>query len=363
MSISVDISHAMAGFHLSAKFHADQGVTAIFGHSGSGKTTLINAIAGLLRPDQGRIEINDRPVFDSAKGTHLATHKRRVGYVFQDARLFPHLSVVKNLRYGQRFHRRATVAENDVVDMLGIGDLLDRHPGALSGGEKQRVAIGRALLSAPDLLLMDEPLAALDAARKDEILPYLERLRDHANLPILYVSHSVAEVARLANTLVLLKDGIAQRSGPVSQLLSDPDLAPLFGLREAGAILPVTVLRHHADGLTELRSSGGTFLLPRVSAPQGANLRIRIHANEVMLSLERPAAISALNVLPVEVETLRIGSGPGALVRLKSGQDRLLARLTRRSAQGLDLHPGTRCYAIIKSVSVAQGDVGGTAIR
>ncbi|MGH1356431.1 MAG: molybdenum ABC transporter ATP-binding protein [Thalassovita sp.] len=363
MSVSVNVSHSFKGFRLSTQFHADQGVTAIFGHSGSGKTTLINTIAGLLRPDSGRIEVNGRVLFDSAAGTDLSPHKRRVGYVFQDARLFPHLNVLKNLRYGQRFHRRPSLPEQDVIEMLGISSLLTRMPQALSGGEKQRVAIGRALLSAPEILLLDEPLAALDTARKDEILPYLERLRDHAGLPILYVSHSVSEVARLANTLVLLEDGEVGRSGPVSALLADPDVAPLIGLREAGAVLPATVHRHHPDGLTELHSSGGVFLLPQISAPEGTDLRVRIHAHEVMLSLEHPKAISALNVLPVTVETVRMGSGPGALIRLSSGDDRLLARITRRSAQALDLRPGSQCFAIVKSVSVAQADVGGATAQ
>lgn len=358
MSLSVDITHQFDDFRLSVKFEAGPGVTAVFGHSGSGKTTLINAIAGLLCPDEGRIQVNGRTLFDRPSGIHLAPHKRRIGYVFQDARLFPHLNVVQNLRYGQRFHKRASLAMDDVVQMLGIEALLQRRPGALSGGEKQRVAIGRALLSAPELLLLDEPLAALDSARKDEILPYLERLRDHAGLPILYVSHSVSEVARLANTLVLLERGQMRRSGPVSALLSDPEVAPLIGLRETGAVLSARVHHHHDDGLTELRSSGGALLLPRISAPVGSDLRVRIHAHEVMLSRERPAEISALNVLPVTVQLLRMGDGPGALVRLSCGDDHLLARITRRSAHALDLQPGTRCFAIIKSVSVAQGDVG-----
>jgi molybdate transport system ATP-binding protein len=358
MSLSVDISHAFNDFRLDVAFDAGPGVTAIFGHSGSGKTTLINAVAGLLHPDKGRISVNGRTLFDRSTGTHLATHKRRVGYVFQDARLFPHLSVAQNLRYGQRFHKRRTRGLDEVVQMLGIEALLDRRPGALSGGEKQRVAIGRALLSAPDLLLLDEPLAALDSARKDEILPYLERLRDHSGLPILYVSHSVSEVARLANTLVLLENGELRGCGPVAQMLSDPALAPLIGLREAGAVLTARVHRHHDDGLTELHSAGGALLLPRLAAPVGRTLRVRIHAHEVMLSAQRPTDISALNVLPVTVETLRMGDGPGALVRLACGPDHLLARITRRSAKALNLQPGAPCYAIVKSVSVAQGDVG-----
>lgn len=358
MSISIDIRHSLGPFRLSAKFEAGPGLTMLFGHSGSGKTTLVNAIAGLLTPDQGRITVNNRVLFDSDKSVNIPTHKRRLGYVFQDARLFPHMTVQQNLRYGQRFNRRSAPAEPEVIGILGIGHLLGRYPVDLSGGEKMRVAIGRALLSAPEILLLDEPLAALDDARKEEILPYLERLRDQAHIPILYVSHSVSEVARLANTLVLLDQGKVRQSGPVSDLLSDPDIAPIIGLREAGAMIQTRVSRHHDDGLTELDLSGGTLLLPSIKAPAGSAVRVRIHAHEVMISLDPPASISALNVLPVTVNSVRMGSGPGALVRLDCGEDQILARITRRSAQALDLKAGKACYAIVKSVSVAQGDVG-----
>lgn len=359
MSISVTLQHDIGDFRLDAQFEASSGVTAIFGRSGSGKTTLINAIAGLIRSNSGHIRLKDRTVFDSARGVNLAAHKRRIGYVFQDARLFPHLNVRQNLLYAQRFHRRIHLPEQDVIEMLGIHKLLQRHPGALSGGERQRVAIGRALLSAPDILLMDEPLAALDAPRKEEILPYLERLRDRADLPILYVSHAMSEVARLANTLVLIESGKTRQSGPLPQMLSDPEIAPLIGLREAGAVLNAKVQTHHADGLTELLTTGGTLHLPRIRAGLGTQLRVRIHAHEVMLSLDRPQGISALNVLPATVRTLRHGNGPGTLVRLQCGADSLLARITKRSAESLNLSAGTHCYAIIKSVSVAQADVGG----
>lgn len=359
MSISVQVLHDFGPFRLDAAFEAGPGVTALFGRSGSGKTSLINAVAGLLKPQQGRITLNARVLFDSASGIDVPIHKRRVGYVFQDARLFPHMDVARNLLYGQRFAKRPALPRTEVVEMLGIGPLLTRHPGALSGGEKQRVAIGRALLSAPDILLLDEPLAALDAARKEEILPYLERLRDTASVPILYVSHSMAEVARLANTLVLVQDGQVHRSGPLPRLLADPDLAPIIGLREAGAVLTARVTSHHADGLTELATSGGSLFLPRIPAQPGQSLRVRIHAHEVMLALSRPSDISALNVLPATVDSIRQGDGPGAMVRLRSGTDVLLARVTRRSAQALNLSRGTPCFAIVKSVSVAQDDVGG----
>ena len=359
MTLSVRLRHTFQGFTLDATFEAPAGVTALFGRSGSGKTTVINAVAGLLRPDQGRIALDDDLLADTATRHHLPPHRRRIGYVFQEGRLFPHLTVRQNLLYGRWFAPKTNGPSFDqVVDLLGIAPLLHRRPTALSGGEKQRTAIGRALLCNPRLLLMDEPLAALDEPRRAEILPYLERLRDQTATPILYVSHSMAEVARLATTLVVMDAGRVQRAGPVSEVLSDPDAAPLFGLREAGATLTARIAAHEPDGLTRLDTSAGPLLLPQIDAAPGTTLRICIHAQDVILSRDRPQGLSALNILPTTVAALRLGDGPGALVQLRAGDDLLLARITRRSAQTLDLSPGTPVFAILKSVSVARDDVG-----
>ncbi len=360
MNLQVDFHHALGGFTLDVAFEAPPGVTALFGQSGSGKTTIINAIAGLLRPASGRIEMQGSTLFDSSRGVNLPPWKRRLGYVFQDGRLFPHLTVRQNLTYGQRFapSQKPGPELMDVAEMLGITALLGRRPGRLSGGEQQRVAIGRALLSGPRMLLMDEPLAALDTARKGEILPYLERLRDNADLPILYVSHSVAEVARLATTVVVLEDGRVRRVGPAEQVLSDLDMVRQLGLREAGAVLPATVRCHHADGLSELDVSGGRLFLPRTKSPEGAQVRVRILAHDVILARERPQGMSALNILPGRVIELRGGDGPGMIAQLQCGNDRLLARITRRSANAMELAPGVELFAVIKSVAVAQIDVG-----
>lgn len=359
MTLQVALQHGFPGFALDVAFEAPPGVTALFGRSGSGKTTVINAVAGLLRPDQGRVALDGQVLLDTAARHSLPVHRRRLGYVFQEGRLFPHLSVRQNLLYGRWFAPRGQAATLDrVVEMLGIGALLSRRPGALSGGEKQRVAIGRALLCNPRLLLMDEPLAALDDARKAEILPYLERLRDQTDVPILYVSHAMAEVARLATTLVVIEAGRVQRAGPAAALLSDPDAAPGLGLRQAGAVIAARLSAHEADGLSRLDTSGGPLLLPRIEAVPGTTLRIRIHAQDVILSRDRPLGLSALNILPAVVTELRLGDGPGALVQLRAGTDLLLARITRRSAQALGLAPGTACYVIVKSVSVAQEDIG-----
>lgn len=360
MTLSVDIRHRQGGQTYEVAFEAPGGVTALFGQSGTGKTTVVNAVAGLLRPDEGRIELAGRALFDAGARVNVPIHKRRLGYVFQDGRLFPHLSVEQNLTYGQRFAPQGgtSPALLDVCDMLGIMPLLSRRPGALSGGEKQRVAIGRALLSRPRMLLMDEPLAALDDARKAEILPYLERLRDHTDIPILYVSHSVSEIARLATTVVVLENGRVARSGTAEAVLSDPGAVRQLGLREAGAVLPATVARHHDDGLSELSVSGGSLFLPQVPQAVGTHTRVRILAQDVMLSLDAPRNVSALNILPAQILEVKTGDGPGVIVQLQCGQDRLLARVTRRSMAAMNLKPDMRVHAVVKSVSIARSDVG-----
>ncbi len=244
--LEVDIEHRLGAFALDIHFTSGRGLTALFGRSGAGKTSVVNAIAGLIRPQRGRIAVDGVVLLDTERGIVTPSHRRRIGYVFQEGRLFPHLTVRQNLLFGRWFAPRGegAVGIDDVIDLLGIGPLLMRRPGRLSGGEKQRVAIGRALLANPRLLLMDEPLASLDAARKDEILPYLERLRDGAMVPIVYVSHAAAEVARLATTIVLIAEGSVRAVGPVAEVMGRAGLYPLAGGFEAGAVLAVTVAAH-----------------------------------------------------------------------------------------------------------------------
>ncbi len=360
MSLSVDITHPFGDFTLQVAFDTPGGITALFGRSGTGKTTVVNAVAGLLRPKKGRITLAGEVLFDAGLGICLPLHKRRLGYVFQDGRLFPHMSVRQNLTYGARFTRDHPPgpALDEVCGLLGIAGLLERRPGALSGGEKQRVAIGRALLSHPRMLLLDEPLAALDSARKEEILPYLERLRDDTDIPVLYVSHSVSEVARLATSVVVLEDGRVARFGRAEQVLSDPDMVRQIGIRQAGAVLPARLTAHHRDGLSEFSVSGGRLLLPTVEMPPGAATRVRILAKDVMVALHKPVDVSALNILPCTILALRGGTGPGVIVQMQCGADRLLARITRRSARALALSPGVDVHAVIKSVSIARTDIG-----
>ena len=351
--IRVRVKKRLGAFNLDADFEAMPGVIALFGKSGSGKTSLINAVAGLLRPDAGRIEIDGALLYADAPRVDVAVHRRRIGYVFQNARLFPHMTVAKNLAYGGRHDR------DRVIEMLGLSDLLERRPAALSGGERQRVAIGRALMSDPRLLLMDEPLSALDAERKAEILPWLERLRDEAGLPILYVSHAASEVARLATTVVVMEGGGVKRVGAVAEVLSDPAAVGMIGAQEAGAVVRARIAGlDRIDGLTELALSGGRIVLPGRLGPLGTHLRLRIAAQDVILSRDKPQGLSALNILPAQV--MAVDEGPeGVAVGLLCGEDRLLARITRRSARALRLEPDLRLWAIVKASAVAPQDVSG----
>ncbi len=340
--LKVAIKHDFAGLALDIGFEADGGITALFGRSGAGKTTVINAVAGLIKPHSGTIQLDGRTL--SGPKTFVPPHRRRIGYVFQDARLFPHLSVQQNLNFGRWFARRRD-DPNRIIDMLGLSHLLDRRPARLSGGEKQRVAIGRALLSSPDLLLLDEPMAALDAARKAEIMPYLERLRDE-RLPILYVSHSLAEVARLANSVVLIDAGKVRAVGPPSAVLADP----LAG-QDGGAVIDVVVAANEADGLARLSFSGGDIFMP-VSATVGARLRVHIRAQDVMIATQAPVQLSALNVLPAVVQS-SVDEGAQTLVAMRVGEAQLSARITTRSARALGLEAGRPCFAIVKTMAIA----------
>lgn len=360
MTLDVTLRDRLGSFDLDVHFTAPDGVTVLFGKSGSGKTSVINAIAGLTQPNFAQVTLDGTRLCDTETRHRVPANKRGLGYVFQDARLFPHMNVARNLDYGRRFARvGAALPDRDqVIELLSLSHLLTRRPKDLSGGEKQRVAIGRALLSGPRMLLADEPLAALDAARKAEILRYFERLRDELSIPILYVSHSAAEVARLATTIVVLENGRVLRSGPAAEVMADPQITPL-GASAAGAILEARITAHHADGLTELSAGGHPVYLPRTNGALGESLRVYVAAGDVMLSLEKPRDISALNVLPVEILDIRIGDGPGALVQLGLGANRLLSRVTRRSVEALALAPGNRVFAVLKAVSVARDGVAG----
>lgn len=352
--LSVDVSHRQGDFALDCRFDSEGRLTALFGPSGSGKTTLANIIAGLVRPRRGIVSIDGRALVDTGSGLFLPPHRRRVGYVFQDARLFPHMSVAANLRYGRNYVPAGErYADFDhVVDLLGIGHLQDRHPAGLSGGEKQRVAIGRALLASPRLLLMDEPLAALDDARKGEILPYVERLRDEAGIPIVYVSHSIAEVGRLATDMVVLAGGRVSASGPTAAIMQRLDLLSAEEQAEGGAVLDGTVIGHDDNfDMTELRTRAGTFRLPRIAASEASTLRIRIRARDVLVATRRPEGLSALNVVPGTLRALEPREGAAVDASIDCNGEILVARITRQSAATLGLVPGSAVFAVVKTIS------------
>jgi molybdate transport system ATP-binding protein len=358
--IEVSVTQRLGDFTLDADFAAEGRFTALFGPSGSGKTSLINVIAGLARPGRGRVAIDGAVLLDTALGIFLPPHRRKLGMVFQEGRLFPHLSVKQNLLYGAWFARARDGGANlaRVAGLLGVDHLLGRYPNRLSGGEKQRVAIGRALLAAPKLLLMDEPLASLDDARKQEIMPYLERLRDEARIPIVYVSHSVAEVARLSDTLVVLWGGKVRAAGPTIELMQRLDLLPASD-GEAGAVIEAAVESHDdAYGLTTLASRAGRWKVPRLEAAPGKTIRMQIKARDVMIALKRPDGMSALNVIAAVVEEIGPMDGPGVEIRLNCSGEALVARLTRYSAERLSLRVGAPVFAIVKSVSFDRASLG-----
>jgi molybdate transport system ATP-binding protein len=353
MIIEAKLAHQFPHFSMDVAFRIERrGITALFGPSGSGKTMIVNALAGLLRPQHGRIVVDGETLLDTAADIFVPARRRRMGYVFQDARLFPHLSVEGNLLFGARRTEKGAARPQfqQIVDLLGLASLLRRRPAKLSGGEKSRVALGRALLAAPRMLLLDEPLAALDARRKSEILPYLERLRDFSGLPMIYVTHSADEVARLGDELIVLQNGTIAAQGSVFDLLSDPDLDPLVPAH--GAVFPATIAQHRTDGLTALSFEGGILLVPQLNRPLQSKLRIRIRADDVILARTHPAEISANNVLPVEVSGTPAQSGTHTDVRLRCGGVKFVARVTRASFSRLSLREGETVFAIIKSVAV-----------
>ncbi|HSU98954.1 MAG TPA: molybdenum ABC transporter ATP-binding protein [Roseiarcus sp.] len=361
-AIRAEFRGAIGKFALDARFTAPaKGVTALFGPSGCGKTTVLRCIAGLLHVD-GVCQI-DGEVWQDRNGAFLPTHKRPLGYVFQEASLFQHLSVRRNLLFGAPRNDGAAagqpIAFDEVVELLGVERLLDRSPRNLSGGERQRVAIGRALLSQPKLLLMDEPLSALDRATKNEILPFLERLRDRLKLPVVYITHDIAEVERLADQMVLMEKGRVIGAGPLEDLQSDPAL-PLAIARDAAVSVEAVIeANDEAYGLVNLRVRGGSLTAPAPVAPVGERRRVRIIAGDVSLTREAPGQSSILNVLPARIVSLKPVDANAIVAVLALGQDgagaRLLSRLTRKSSEALGLAEGVAVYAQVKAVALAPG--------
>ncbi|ASP35250.1 molybdenum ABC transporter ATP-binding protein [Labrenzia sp. VG12] len=352
--LDVDIKGQVGRMPLQASFQSSGGVTSLFGQSGAGKTSLTNMIAGLNTPLSGRIAVNGTVLFDAEKNINLPVQARRIGHVFQDARLFPHLSVKANMTYARWAGRRSSTRDfQEVTDLLGLGQLLRRMPRTLSGGERQRVAIGRALLSDPRLLIMDEPLANLDQARRNDILPYLDRLCVEAGIPILYVSHSIEEVARLSNTLVILSDGQTPAFGPVADMLARTDLGKATGRHEAGALLEGVVALVDPDwGLTHVDIGGAVLQIPDMAADVGDAVRLRIRARDVALALYPPEGLSIRNAFDATITSISSETGPYAELLCSVQGQTLRARITRASVAELDLHKGRNVTVLIKSVAI-----------
>ena len=353
MSLSISIKKAIGRFSLDVHFESTGHVTALFGPSGAGKTTLVNMIAGLARPDIGLLRVDNVTLVDTGAGIFVPAHKRRIGYVFQEGRLFPHMTVRNNMIYGRRSAPDgARWAELEpIVALLGIDHLLERRPFSLSGGEKQRVAIGRALMTSPRLLLMDEPLAAIDQTKRSEILPYLDRLRSEMRIPVIYVSHAVEEIARIADVVVVLNEGRAVAVGPTADILAQLDLASLDG-GEAGVILTTIVAATDAQrGLATVTHAAGRLTVSTESASVGDSLRLRVHARDVALAIGEPGRISIRNRLPATIAEIRPGRN-GADIHLDLAGSTLLARLTEDSVDELGLRVGSSVTALIKAVAV-----------
>lgn len=353
--LTVDVRRRMGSFELAAAFTAGQGITVLFGPSGAGKSALLSIIAGASRPDTGTIVLDGEPLFDDAQGVDQPPEARGVGWVFQDARLFPHLTVEENLRYGLRRTRgrQSYIGFDEVLAALGLEGLLTRRPRHLSGGEAQRIALGRALLGQPRLLLLDEPLTALDAARKTEILRLVEGIRDRFGVPMIYVTHSLGETVRLADRLVVLQAGRVAAEGCLSDVLAQADIPALAERADVGAAVEAVVDRHDPErGVTVARASAVEWVCPHLDAPVGARVRLAVLARDVIIALVRPMGLSARNIIYVRIDVLTPRPDGAILVRLLAEDQPLLALVTPDSVDALGLRPGLEAWAVVKSVAL-----------
>jgi len=353
--LEISVLKQLPGFRLDATLTAPTpGVIALFGRSGSGKSTLTNIISGLVSPDVGTVSLDGEALTDIRRGISVPAERRQIGYVFQDARLFPHLSVISNLHYGERRNRRAAaiVGFDEVVALLGLAPLLQRKPRQLSGGERQRVSLGRALLSRPRLLLLDEPLASLDVSRREEVLPYLVALRDRLSIPMVYVSHQFEEVLRLATHLVLLEAGQVLAEGPVDEMSLYPELQSIIGPDLVGAVVEGQVTRVSAEtGIADLAVGSGVLQVSLRDAPVGARVRLQLLARDVILATQPVQGLSVRNALPSTVIAISDDEFGAALVRVDVGGPIVLARITQNARRALNLRPGDAVWTLVKAVS------------
>ncbi len=359
--LSVNITQAFGSFRLETQFEVEEGsITAIFGKSGAGKTSTINAIAGLTRPDVGVIQIGNTTLFDQNLRINLPIYKRQIGYVFQDDRLFPHMTVRNNLIYGTPKNRDVANSLNltDITGLLELAPLLERRPRTLSGGEKQRVAIGRALLSNPKLLLMDEPLASIDVQHRFEILPFIQRVREKTGITIIYVTHALEEVIFIADQIILLSEGQVTAQGTVEEIMSRLDLHPMTSRFDAGAVISAIYSGYDREfDLGELSFDGGTLRIAGLNAEIGIHLRAHIRARDVSLMLDKPKDTSVLNVFKGELIEIRQEEGPQLDLLINIGTP-LIARITRKSLNDLNLDIGSKVYAMIKAVAIDRRTLG-----
>ncbi len=359
--LSVNITKAFGSFRLETQFEVEEGsITAIFGKSGAGKTSTINAIAGLTRPDVGVIQIGNTTLFDQNLKINLPIYKRQIGYVFQDDRLFPHMTVRNNLIYGTPKNRDVANSLNltDITGLLELAPLLERRPRSLSGGEKQRVAIGRALLSNPKLLLMDEPLASIDVQHRFEILPFIQRVREKTGITIIYVTHALEEVIFIADQIILLSEGQVTAQGTVEEIMSRLDLHPMTSRFDAGAVISAIYSGYDREfDLGELSFDGGTLRIAGLNAEIGIHLRAHIRARDVSLMLDKPKDTSVLNVFKGELIEIRHEDGPQLDLLINIGTP-LIARITRKSLNDLNLDIGSKVYAMIKAVAIDRRTLG-----
>ena len=359
--LSVNITKVFDSFRLETQFEVEEGsITAIFGKSGAGKTSTINAIAGLTRPDVGVIQIGNTTLFDQNLRINLPIYKRQIGYVFQDDRLFPHMTVRNNLIYGTPKNRDVANSLNltDITGLLELAPLLERRPRTLSGGEKQRVAIGRALLSNPKLLLMDEPLASIDVQHRFEILPFIQRVREKTGITIIYVTHALEEVIFIADQIILLSEGRVTAQGTVEEIMSRLDLHPMTSRFDAGAVISAIYSGYDREfDLGELSFDGGTLRIAGLNAEIGIHLRAHIRARDVSLMLDKPKDTSVLNVFKGELIEIRHEDGPQLDLLINIGTP-LIARITRKSLNDLNLDIGSKVYAMIKAVAIDRKTLG-----
>ncbi|MDB6012626.1 MAG: molybdate transporter, ATPase subunit [Gammaproteobacteria bacterium] len=379
--LRISASKKRDGFTLQAEFEAPTpGIVALFGRSGCGKTTLINIIAGLLDADEARIQLDDLVLCDTRAGASVPVELRRIGYVFQDGRLFPHLNVLANLRYGlKRSLRRARqpvawgrqtqpIAFDEVIALLGLATLLDRRPHQLSGGERQRVGLGRALLSQPQLLLLDEPLASLDVARREEVLPYLEALRDRLSMPMVYVSHQFDEVLQLATHMVLMEAGRVVAQGSLSEVSLRPELRAIIGPDSVGSVLDGVVTRTDPPrAMADLKVGNGNLQVSLRDVTVGSRARVQLLARDIILAIEKPSGLSVRNILQGVVAEVSPDDDDAVLVKVDIGGATVLARITHDAAAALSLHKGSPVWVLVKAVSTrghafrAPGDPGQSA--